>query len=86
MNETVFVEVEGQIDEILQLSEAFLLHGFVELFFLRTEEALHTLGKVVQLVQIDEAVFQMVEFFGEDNVRNEQFGRVIVGCVYLHER
>ena len=86
LNEAVFVEVKGQVDEILQLGEAFLFHGFVELFFLRTEETLHTLGKVVQLVQIDEAVFQMVEFFGEDNIRNEQFGRVIVGCVYLHER
>ena len=86
MNEAVFVEVEGQVDEILQLGEAFLFHSFVELFFLRAEEALHTLGKVVQLVQIDEAVFQMVEFFGEDNIRNEQFGRVIVSGVYLHER
>ena len=86
LNEAVFVKIEGQVDEILQLGEAFLFHGFVELFFLRAEEALHTLCKVVQLVQIDEAVFQMVEFFGEDNVRNEQFGRVIVGCVYLHER
>ena len=38
MNKAVFVEVEGQVDEILQLGEAFLLHGFVELFFLRTVE------------------------------------------------
>ena len=86
LNEAVFVEVEGQVDEIPQLGEAFLFHSFVELFFLRTEEALHTLGKVVQLVQIDEAVFQMVEFFGKDNIRNEQFGRVIISGVYLHER
>lgn len=28
----------------------------------------------------------MAEFFGEDNVRNEQFGRVIISGVYLHER
>ena len=57
LNEAIFVAIEGQVDEILQLGEAFLLHGFVELFFLRTEEALHTLGKVVQLIQIDETVF-----------------------------
>ena len=86
LNEAVFVEVEGQVDEIFQLGEAFLLHGFVKLFFLCAEEALHALGKVVQLVQIDEAVFQMVEFFGEYHVLDEQFGRVIVGGVYLHER
>lgn len=73
---------------IEEFSNALLMDGLSPKTVrdIRTEEALHTLGKVVQLVQIDEAVFQMVEFFGEDNVRNEQFGRVIISGVYLHER
>ena len=64
MNEAVFVEVEGQVDEILQLGEAFLFHSFVEIE--SAEEYAFLLGYYSHL--ITDAAFQAM-IRDEDRVR-----------------
>ena len=85
LDDCVAGEIEGQVDEIPGIVESFILGCGIELEQLIHIEAVHSLGQIVQLVQIQELVCQHRQSGRFLNRQNEDAVRVGSGRVQLFE-